>query len=108
MKNSNSIAISLVIIAVVIAMAFSGFYVGKAENQFMTVENQLSLIPNIETMGVVLSGTGLPQTADLMYQQSGEATWHPGHPLTRIDDGRLVGSLFELSAATSYNVKSHA
>ena len=40
-----------------------------------------------------------------MYRQSSETTWHTGHPLMRIDDGRLVGSLFGLSPATSYSIK---
>ena len=65
----------------------------------------LSLYPNIETMGVVVSGVGLPQSAQLMYRLSSESAWRTGHPLVRIDDGRLVGSLFELSPSTSYTVK---
>ena len=66
---------------------------------------RLDLYPNIETVGVVVSGTGLPQTAVLMYRSSNDPNWHAGHPLTRIDDGRLVGSLFGLSASTTYEVK---
>ena len=31
--------------------------------------------------------------------------WRTGHPLVRIDDGRLIGSLFGLSPATAYEVK---
>ncbi len=65
----------------------------------------ISLYPNIETMGVVVSGVSLPQTAQLMYRLSSESNWRTGHPLVRIDDGRLVGSLFELSPSTSYTVK---
>jgi len=65
----------------------------------------LSLYPNIETMGVVVSGVSLPQSAQLMYRLSSESAWRTGHPLVRIDDGRLVGSLFELSPSTSYTVK---
>ncbi len=66
---------------------------------------KLDLYPNIETLGVVVSGTDLPKTAELQYRQSSETTWHTGHPLMRIDDGRLVGSLFGLSPATSYRFK---
>lgn len=66
---------------------------------------QLDLYANIETMGVVVSGVGLPQTAALMFRKSGDPAWHTGHPLMRIDDGRLVGSLFGLSPATSYDIK---
>ncbi len=66
---------------------------------------QLDLYPNIETIGVVVSGIDLPKTAELMYRQNNETTWRTGHPLMRIDDGRLVGSLFELSPATAYTIK---
>jgi len=66
---------------------------------------RLDLIANIETVGVVVSGINLPKTAQLMYRQSSDPNWHTGHPLMRIDDGRLVGSLFGLSPATSYNIK---
>ena len=65
----------------------------------------ISFVPNIETIGVAVSGTGLPSTAGLSYRRTGEAIWHPGHPLVRIDDGRLIGSLFNLSPATSYEIK---
>lgn len=66
---------------------------------------QLNLYPNIETIGVVVTGFNLPKKADLMYRQSSESNWHTGHPLLRIDDGRLVGSLFDLSPSTSYDVR---
>jgi len=66
---------------------------------------QLNLYPNIETVGVVVSGSDLPKTAELMYRQSGDPNWHTAHPLLRIDDGRLVGSLFGLAPNTSYEVK---
>jgi len=65
----------------------------------------LDLHANIETIGVVVSGVDLPKTAELMYRQSGEANWRTGHLLMRIDDGRLVGSLFGLSPATSYEIR---
>ena len=66
---------------------------------------QLELYPNIETVGVVVSGAGLPKTAELMYRRSGESAWRAGHPLVRIDDCRLVGSLFGLAPSTAYEVK---
>ena len=67
--------------------------------------SKLDLVPNIETIGVVVSGVSLPKKADLMYRQSSDTIWHPGHPLMRIEDGRLIGSLFGLSQATSYDIK---
>src|SRR6185295_1082674 len=69
------------------------------------VFTQLDFYANIETIGVVVSGVSLPQRAELMYRQSGEALWKSGHSLIRVDDGRLVGSLFGLSPSTSYNIK---
>jgi hypothetical protein len=66
---------------------------------------KIDLHANIETIGVVVSGTNLPKTAELMYRQSGEANWRTGHPLMRIDDGRLAGSLFGLAPATSYEIR---
>ncbi len=56
-------------------------------------------------MGVAVSGTGLPATAELSYRKSGESAWRAGHPLMRVPDGRLIGSLFDLSAATTYEIK---
>jgi hypothetical protein len=69
------------------------------------VFTSIDFVPNIETIGVIVSGTGLSPTAELFYRQSGEALWHPGHRLMRIDDGRLIGSLFNLSPALSYDIK---
>jgi hypothetical protein len=65
----------------------------------------ISFVSNIETIGVVLSGSGLPPQGELYYRQIGAADWHPAHPLLRTGDGRLVGSLFGLSPATSYDVR---
>ncbi len=65
----------------------------------------INFYANIETVGVVVTGTNLPKSATLLYHQSGVAEWRTGHPLMRIDDGRLVGSLFGLSTATAYEVK---
>ncbi len=81
--------------------------VAASESQVNTLAafSQLNLYPNIETIGVVVSGTNLPKKADLMYRQSNESNWRIGHPLMRIDDGRLVGSLFGLSPSTSYEIK---
>jgi hypothetical protein len=74
-------------------------------NQTTETFSQLQLYPNIETMGVVVSGTGLPKTAQLMYRKTGEANWLTGHPLLLVSDGRLIGSLFGLTQSTSYDVK---
>lgn len=65
----------------------------------------LYLYANIETVGVMVGGTNLPLTADLFYRQSGKTDWHRGHTLIRIDNGALVGSLFDLLPATTYEVK---
>jgi hypothetical protein len=52
-----------------------------------------------------VNGNNLSKTAQLLYQREGENTWQTGHPLMRIDDGRLAGSLFGLSPATTYTIK---
>ncbi len=107
MTNNHSILTPLINVIATITVVISGFFMGQVgnQNQIGAIENPLNLYPNIETMGVVLNGTALPKTAQLMYRQTGETAWHAGHPLVRIDDGRLVGSLFGLSAATAYDVK---
>ena len=66
---------------------------------------KIDLHANIETIGVAVSGTNMSETAKLMYRQSGETDWHIGHPLMRIDDGRLIGSLFGLTPSTPYEIK---
>ncbi|MDD2922134.1 MAG: right-handed parallel beta-helix repeat-containing protein, partial [Anaerolineales bacterium] len=66
----------------------------------------LDFVANIETIGVTVSGANLPAAAELLYRQSGETVWRQGHPLTKMDDGRLIGSLFGLSPSTTYEVKA--
>ncbi len=105
MTNNNSFITPL--ITAILAIIISGFFIGRVgtQDQIGQVDTPLSLYPNIETIGVTLNGVNLPKTAELMYRQSGETNWHTGHSLVRIPDGRLVGSLFGLSPATSYEVK---
>jgi hypothetical protein len=71
----------------------------------LAVFSKMDLYANIETIGVVVSGTGLPKTAKLFYRKDGETDWQSGHLLMQIDKGRLIGSLFGLSPATTYNIK---
>jgi hypothetical protein len=70
-----------------------------------TTMSKIDLHANIETVGVTVSGANLSKTAELMYRRASETTWHTGHPLMRIDDGRQVGSLFGLTPSTSYEIK---
>jgi hypothetical protein len=65
----------------------------------------LVLHPNIETIGVLVTGTDLPKSATLHYRPSGQTEWRTGHPLMRMDDGRLAGSLFGLAPAATYEIK---
>jgi hypothetical protein len=76
-----------------------------AKSNSAAVFGSLDFVANIETIGVAVSGTSLPSTAQLSYRQTGESVWRPGYQLIRINDGRLIGSLFNLTAATSYDVK---
>jgi hypothetical protein len=101
MTHNNSFTMSLITVASILVVVMSVFLIGRGETPFLAVENQLNLYPNIETIGVAASGLNLPKTAQLMYRQSGEISWRVGHPLVRIDDGRLIGSLFGLSPATA-------
>lgn len=71
----------------------------------ITSLRQLDLYANIETIGVVVSGDELPESAELLYRRSSDTIWLTGHPLVRITDGRLVSSLFGLSPSTSYTIK---
>jgi hypothetical protein len=105
MTNNNSITHPLFSVILIIVVIASGFFNAGVGNQIVHVGNELDLYANIETIGVVVSGLILPKTAQLMYRQSDEITWRTGHPLVRIDDGRLVGSLFGLSPETSYDVR---
>src|ERR1051325_1915813 len=104
MTSNNPFTTLLIRLTTMVAV-MGGFFVGRVENQPVSAASPLSLYPNIETMGVALSGVNLPKTAEMMYRQTGETDWRPGHPLIRISDGRLIGSLFGLSPATSYDVK---
>lgn len=76
----------------------------RAKSNAAAVFNSIEFVANIETIGVAVRGTGLPATAELFYRQSGETEWRTGHPLVRIKDGRLIGSLFSLLPATAYEV----
>src|SRR5512143_2302136 len=105
MTNNNSVVTPLIAVTMILAAVASGLLIGKVEKPTALVSNQLELYANIETMGVVANGASLPNTAQLMYRPQGETTWHAGHPLVKIPDGRLVGSLFWLAPATTYEVK---
>ncbi|HET9911871.1 MAG TPA: right-handed parallel beta-helix repeat-containing protein [Anaerolineales bacterium] len=105
MTNNRSIVTPLVAITMIIVVAASGFSVGGVEDQPIRVGDQLALYPNIETMGVAVNDASLPNTAQFLYRRQGETDWRTGHSLVRIDDGRLIGSLFGLVPETTYEVK---
>ena len=64
----------------------------------------LSLHGNIETVGVAVTGSGLPARALVFYREAGTTGWLEGHDALLIDDGRLIGSLFGLTESTRYEV----
>ncbi|MBI5962595.1 MAG: hypothetical protein HY863_03900 [Chloroflexi bacterium] len=104
----KKLPVLLLFVISIISVSFSSIKpVAASESRVnnLAAFSQLNLYPNIETIGVVVSGISLPKKAGLMYRQSGETNWRTGHPLMRIDDGRLVGSLFGLSPSTSYEIK---
>jgi hypothetical protein len=56
MTNNNSFSAPLTIVTALIALVMNGVFMGQVGNQnrLNAIENQLSLYPNIETVGVVL------------------------------------------------------
>lgn len=104
MAHAGSMKLSLITV-ITLLITINGVFAGKAMHAARAIESQLNFYPNIETVGLAVSGDNLPQTAQLLYRQSGETEWRLGHHLVRIDDGRLIGSLFGLSAATTYEVR---
>ena len=76
----------------------------QAKSNGAAAFNSIEFVANIETVGVAVSGTGLPATAELFYRASWETEWRNAHPLMRIKDGRLIGSLFGLLPNTTYEV----
>src|ERR1043165_8593352 len=105
MRNGNSITRSLMTVTLILVILPSQFFSNRLKSQVLSAADPLSLYPNIETMGIALSGVNLPKMAEMMYRQTGETDWRPGHPLIRSSHGRLIGSLFGLSPATSYDIK---
>lgn len=100
----------LPVLLILVLSLFAGNFPVSASTPILSADSlaafaQLNLYPNIETVGVVVSGTDLPRNANLLYRKSGETTWRNGHPLMRIDDGRLAGSLFSLVPLTNYEIK---
>jgi hypothetical protein len=69
---------------------------------------KIELCPNIETIGILVSGQNLPTSASLSYRPLGQEAWRAGHPLMRISDGRLAGSLFGLQEQTEYQLRVSA
>jgi hypothetical protein len=107
MRVNRRISSALVMIFVwMLSTNLSAAAESKSLVEYSTaVFTSIDFVSNIETIGVAVSGTGLPPTAQLSYRRSGESIWRSGHHLMRIDDGRLIGSLFNLSPATSYDIK---
>ena len=108
MPNRNSVLTPLFTVVAVISLTFSGLFIGRAKISLINIDGQVSFHPNIETAGVIVSGANLPETAEMVYRRSGDTEWQPGHRLLRIDDGRLIGSLFDLAPATTYEVQVRA
>ena len=73
--------------------------------QTQSTFTNLDLYANIETIGIILSGQNLPASAELMYRQINDSAWKHGHPLLNVEEKHLVGSLFDLTDSTTYEVK---
>ena len=68
----------------------------------------IDLHANVETLGVLLSGAGGAEVAEVYYRRPGAASWWRGHDAVRLPDGRLASSLFFLAPATTYEVMMRA
>jgi hypothetical protein len=109
MRANRRISYTLVFLLILLMLAcLSAAQINPPPENNAASFSSINFVSNIETIGVSVSGTGLPEEGELYYRQSGEGSWRSGHPLMRIDDGRLVGSLFGLLPATSYDVKAVA
>jgi hypothetical protein len=105
MRVNRKIFYGLVLLFILQALALPSASAKSLLENNSAAFSAISFVPNIETAGIAVSGTGLPVTAELYYRLSGDSTWHGGHPLVLVPDGRLIGSLFNLSAGTSYDVR---
>lgn len=107
MKTRTLKALIQGICAVILAslLANAAFSPVLATIPHISTFSKITLYANIETIGIVVAGSNLPKTAEIFYRQDNDAEWHPGHPLIRINNNRLIGSLFGLSPATSYSIK---
>jgi hypothetical protein len=86
-------------------LANGTFSPALASNHSISTFSKLTLYANIETVGIVVTGSNLPQTAEVLYRQENDAEWHSGHPLIHVGSGQLIGSLFGLSPSISYAIK---
>ncbi len=80
---------------------------GLAQNAAAWVD--LSLYGNLETAGVTATISGdANRNADiaLQWRRVGEADFHAAQPLLRVDATRLVGSLFDLTPGSAYEVRA--
>lgn len=74
-----------------------------------TPDAQLALYGTFHAMGVIVS---LPTDADplnsatasVQYRPAGQSAYQQGFPLTRVTGTRFVGSLFDLTPGTTYDV----
>ena len=106
MRSKPSNILSHLVTVLLLAALLLGFLPGtSAQAAGAAAFTRLDLVANIETVGVLVSGTGLPKTATLMYQKSGETDWRAAHPMLLSNNTRLVGSLFGLAPSTQYNIK---
>ena len=106
MKNNHWNLRFIGIITTVIIILSPGLPLSVAVHaQAQTTFTNLDLYANIETIGIIVSGQNLPISAELMYRQANDSGWKRGHPLMNIEEKHLVGSLFELTESTVYEVK---
>ncbi len=91
--------------ALIIGTLLLGVPSSRAHSRNAAAFSQISFVANIETAGIAVSGANLPSRAQLSYRPNNDPNWHTGQPLVQIPDGRLIGSLFNLTPGASYEVK---
>jgi hypothetical protein len=64
---------------------------------------EIRITPKYETAGIIIATDQAAATIE--YRKATEATYRPGHPFVRFDDGHMATSLFGLTKDTEYAVR---
>jgi len=82
--------------------------VSRVSGQNATLPGELELRSHYETIAALLSYEGdvnWNNSGQIEYRETATKEWKLGHPLSRIEENRLAGSLFALKPDTAYEVR---